>query len=254
MSIPIPKITKNKTTIDNGFFQKLESQFPGAGRGNWYIYAGVVFQTNDRMDLIEALWKYVKTASFDSELPGKARKLREAMLKNSALVGFPKGINACTSLRKAIKEQTPQILKDLDEDKSLRQSLGRVEKDARGKVFFSKIYSQHTDRVLENMSLASGGDLSEFAINAIYGDLMAEESRLNAKDTGLLEFLACYASGGSAWIQAKGHMYGCRNLGNGKAEIYGAMNVCNEIEKRLGIKVNREPEENWTWVSKAYAW
>lgn len=33
------------------------------------------------------------------------------------------------------------------------------------------------------------------AINAIYGDLMAEESRLNAKETGLLEFLACYASG-----------------------------------------------------------
>lgn len=90
MSIPIPKITKNKTTIDNGFFQKLESQFPGAGRGNWYIYAGVVFQTNDRMDLIEALWKYVKTASFDSELLGKSRKLREALLKNSALVGFPK--------------------------------------------------------------------------------------------------------------------------------------------------------------------
>lgn len=51
-----------------------------------------------------------------------------------------------------------------------------------------------------------------------------------------------------------GYRYGCRNLGNGKAEIYGAMNVCNEIEKRLGIKVNREPEENWTWVSKAYAW
>lgn len=98
-------------------------------------------------------------------------------------------------MRKAIKEQTPEILKALDQDKSLRQSLGRAEKDARGKEFFSKIYSQHTDRVLENMSLASGGDLSEFAINAIYGDLMAEESRLNAKETGLLEFLACYASG-----------------------------------------------------------
>lgn len=47
------------------------------------------------------------------------------------------------------------------------------------------------------MSLASGGDLSEFAINAVYGDLMAEESRLSAKETGLLEFLACYATG---WV------------------------------------------------------
>lgn len=61
--------------------------------------------------------------------------------------------------------------------------------------FFSKIYAQHTDRVLQNMSLASGGDLSEFAISSVYGDLMAEESRLDAKETGLLEFLACYAVG-----------------------------------------------------------
>lgn len=45
------------------------------------------------------------------------------------------------------------------------------------------------------MSLASGGDLAEFAIDAVYGDLMAEESRLSAKKTGLLEFLACYATG-----------------------------------------------------------
>lgn len=90
MSIPIPRVVKNKMAIDNGFFQKLESQFPGAGRGVWYVYAGLVFQTNDRMDLIESLWKYVKSASFDKELIGKARKLREALLKASSLVGFPK--------------------------------------------------------------------------------------------------------------------------------------------------------------------
>ncbi|KAI5359302.1 hypothetical protein Slin14017_G102040 [Septoria linicola] len=254
MSIPIPRVTKNKMAIDSAFFQKLESQFPGAGRGSWYVYAGLVFQTNDRMDLIEVLWKYIKIASFDKELVGKARKLREALLKASALVGFPKGINACMALRKAIVAHSPEIEEELNQDKSLRQSLQRPEKDARGKAFFEKIYGQHTDRVLENMSLASGGDLSEFAINAIYGDLMAEETRLNAKETGLLEFLACYASGGSAWAQAKGHMYGSHNLGNGKAEIYGAINICHEIEKRLSIKVNREPEEHWGWVSKAYTW
>ena len=49
-------------------------------------------------------------------------------------------------------------------------------------------------------------------------------------------------------------MYGSHNLGNGKAEIHGAINICNEIEKRLGIKVNREPAENWTWISKADKW
>ena len=99
------------------------------------------------------------------------------------------------ALRKTISEDSPDLEAELDKDSSLRQHLTRPEKDARGKEFFSKIYAQHTDRVLDNMSRASGGDLSEFAINAIYGDLMAEETRLNAKETGLLEFLACYSSG-----------------------------------------------------------
>lgn len=105
------------------------------------------------------------------------------------------GINACMTLRQAIQEDSPEIGKILDGDKSLRQHLQRPEKDARGKAFFSKIYAQHTDQVLSNMAKASGGDLDEFAINAIYGDLMAEETRLNAKETGLLEFVCCYAAG-----------------------------------------------------------
>lgn len=106
-----------------------------------------------------------------------------------------KGINACTALRKALLADSPEIEKELDKDSSLRQHLSRSEKDERGQAFFSKIYAQHTDRVLQNMSVASGGDLSEFAISSVYGDLMAEESRLDAKETGLLEFLACYATG-----------------------------------------------------------
>ena len=157
------------------------------------------------------------------------------------------------TLRTAIKANYPDIEAHLDEDSSLRQNLQRTEKDKRGKEFFSKIYAQHTDRVLQNMSLASGGDLSEFAINAVYGDLMAEVSRLDAKETGLLEFLACYAAGGSVWTQAKGHMYGSHNLGNGKAEIYGVIKICDAIENELGIEVVREPK-NWEWIAKAEKW
>lgn len=174
-------------------FATLESHFPN---DSWFVYAGLIFQANDRMDYIGKTWEYVlKHTESQEEQVIKARKLREALLKASVLVGFPKGINACMTLRKAVQERSPEVEKKLDADSSLRQHLQRPEKDARGLEFFSKIYAQHTDRVLQNMALASGGDLSEFAINAIYGDLMAEESRLSAKETGLLEFLACYATG-----------------------------------------------------------
>ncbi|EME49039.1 hypothetical protein DOTSEDRAFT_58303 [Dothistroma septosporum NZE10] len=239
-------------SLDDAFFHQLEALFPGGSQSPWFVYAILIFQTNDHMELIGTTWKYVKSqTSSGDELLVKARKMREALLKASVLVGFPKGINGCMALRKAILSTSPEMEKQLDQDPSLRQNLQRQEKDARGKAFFSRIYAQHTDRVLDNMSKASGGDLSEFAINAVYGDLMAEESRLDAKETGLLEFLACYATGGSVWSQAKGHMYGSHNLGNSKDEIFGAINICKLIEQQLGIVVNREPAENWSWTAKA---
>lgn len=76
------------------------------------------------------------------------------------------------------------------------------ERQKRGKEFFSRIYQQHTDRVLENLNLSSGGDLGEFAINCVYGDLVAETSILNEKVTSLLEFACCLGIG--APNQAKG--------------------------------------------------
>lgn len=59
---------------------------------------------------------------------------------------------------------------------------------------------------------------------------------------------------GSVWAQAKGHMYGSHNLGNGKAEIEGAINICNDIEEELKIPDRRQPKENWTWITKASRW
>lgn len=49
-------------------------------------------------------------------------------------------------------------------------------------------------------------------------------------------------------------MYGSHNLGNSKEEIYGAISICEAIEERLSIKVNREPAENWAWTAKAEKW
>lgn len=105
-----------------------------------------------------------------------------------------KGINGLTALRNGISNTSPELQKLLDKDESLRQAVPKRAREDRGKAFFAKVYAQHTDRVLKNMTLNSGGDLAEFAIDCVYGDLMAETSILSEKDTGLLEF-ACWAMG-----------------------------------------------------------
>lgn len=62
----------------------------------WFVYAGLVFQANDRMDYIGKTWDYIlKHTPNQEEQVVKARKLREALLKSSVLVGFPK-VTTCT--------------------------------------------------------------------------------------------------------------------------------------------------------------
>lgn len=166
---------------------------------------------------------------------------------------WQQGVNALTTLRQHVRDSAPSLEKEFGKDYSLRQPLQRDEKDARGKDFFSKIYGQHTEKVLHNLSVASGGDLAEFAINAVYGDLMAETSRFDAMQTSLLEFLACYATGGTTTLQAKSHMYGSHNLGNTKAEIRAVTSICDAIETEMRAEIDRTGAK-WLWLAKADEW
>jgi hypothetical protein len=162
------------------------------------------------------------------------------------------GIDGLTAVRNGISKTSPDLQDLLDKDKSLRQAVSKREREERGRAFFNKVYAQLSDRILKNMTLNSGGDLAEFAIDCVYGDLMAETSILSEKDTGLSEYACCYASRASP--QAEGHMYGSRNLGNGKAEISAVMEMCELIAKKLGMPMKRTGEPAWEFLHKLETW
>lgn len=68
-----------------GVYQGRVPQFP------WYCYAVVVFQVHDMMDFVGQTWIYVLEHTKEEEDQLKlARQTREALLKASVLVGFPK--------------------------------------------------------------------------------------------------------------------------------------------------------------------
>lgn len=140
----------------------------------------------------------------------------------------------------------------LEKDQSLRLNVPRSDREARGKAFFAKVYAQHAPRVLENLAKTSGGDLSEFAVMSVYGDLMAETRVLGDKETGLLEFAACLASG--AVPQAKGHMFGSRNLGNEKQEVEAVVNMVGRLEEKLGLDVKHRSGKEWEFLSNLQNW
>jgi hypothetical protein len=113
-------------------------------------------------------------------------------------------------------------------------------KIARGKNFFSKVYAQHTDRVLNNLSKGHP-DLATYAIESLYGELLSEFTILNEQSTSLLEMVACIAS--NAIPQAKGHVYGARNMGKSIYIISQCIHLISVLAKMENINVEFEKME-----------
>lgn len=101
---------------------------------------------------------------------------------------------------------------------------------SRGLALFTKIYSpKHVPTILHNMSVSSAGDLSNFAVSRVYGDLLSDVSILDERETGLACFVTCLGLALGAGPeehdlagQIKGHMYGARNLGASGKEVRAA--------------------------------
>jgi len=108
---------------------------------------------------------------------------------------------------------------------------------SRGLALLTKVYSpKHLPNILHSMSISSTGDLFNFAVSRIYGDLLSDLSILNERETGLVCFVTCLALALGAGPeeldlanQLKGHMYGARNLGASGAEVRGAADLAYRV-------------------------
>jgi hypothetical protein len=110
-------------------------------------------------------------------------------------------------------------------------------KIARGKDFFSKVYAQHTNRVLTNLGRGHP-DLPIYAIECLYGELLSEFSVLDEQSTSLLEMVACISS--NAIPQAKGHVYGARNMGESVYLIQQCVDLVGVLAGMEGASVEFE--------------
>lgn len=85
-------IKMNGAQSHDGLFEKLASLYQGELNDfPWHSYAALIFQVNDKMELVGETWRAVlaRTQNQDDLLQA-ARQMRESLLKASVLVGFPK--------------------------------------------------------------------------------------------------------------------------------------------------------------------
>ncbi|EEP77547.1 predicted protein [Uncinocarpus reesii 1704] len=124
------------------------------------------------------------------------------------------------------------------------------------------------------MGKSSGGDLSDFAIRGVYGELMGEMRILNPMETVMLEFVCCLAD--DVAPQAKGwvfslplvsciglcldaesflrrHFFGCKNLGATGQQVLGAVELVREIARQLDLSRPGGGDE-FGFLAKAETW
>ncbi|KAK2807230.1 hypothetical protein FQN50_005517 [Emmonsiellopsis sp. PD_5] len=265
--------TTNQKPIPSLNFDRISTlipnQSPTGTTSLWYIAATAALLAFHQEATVGELWRYIIQRCADESANNKtnvseearqqqlliiARRIRESCLKASVLVGFPRAINALTTLHTTITTTHPHTLLPAllaDSAHPLRANLSTPTRYARGKEFFSRIYSKHTERVLESMGASSGGDLSYFAVSSVYGDLMAEMSVVGAAETGVLEFVCCLGDG--VGMQGKGHFFGCRNLGVSGAEMMGVIELVREIAGQVGVEFPGDREE-FLFLKRAAAW
>ncbi|KAK7511876.1 uncharacterized protein IWZ02DRAFT_385336 [Phyllosticta citriasiana] len=235
--------------------QSLTDLFPRDPRGLEYsiayAYAAAALLAFAAEKRIADLWQQIAAAHAGNAAAQAtaARRVREALLKATPLVGFPRGINGLAILGTAVQSTSPRIAAEIEKDQDARDDVPAAKRQMRGKEFFRRLYAQHTERVLQNLNISSGGVLGDVAVTCVYGDLMADERVLNAKESALMEFVCCYAV--SAAPQAKGHMYGARNMGNSGVEICAATKLVSRIAEVLQLKIDAEEMD---FVEKVRAW
>ncbi|KAM5432488.1 hypothetical protein McanMca71_004362 [Microsporum canis] len=246
--------TTGSSGIDFSALSKLLPHDGPPGGAVWYIVVAAALMAFHREAAVGALWEHIASthkSSSEEEKAVIARRIRESCLKASVLVGFPRGINALSSLQAALAKHTPTTHQLLSEDSSLRRPVDPTTKLERGTAFFSRLYAGHTGRILDNMSRNSGGDLSYYALASVYGELMAETRVVNAMETVLMEFVCCLAD--DVAPQAKGHFFGSRNMGASGAQIKGAVNIVQAVARQAGLCAPGAGDE-YAFLAKADSW
>ncbi|ORY71759.1 AhpD-like protein [Pseudomassariella vexata] len=224
----------------------------------WYIIAATVLTLLNRPDEIrtvyrEAMDRGPRSMDIKANLEEQltiSRRLREALIKASAVGGIPKSINALLSL----KEVTPVHL--LDEPGSSTPT-GRwadmFEAPSsqildRGQSFFNKVYGKVAKRIMEQMDRSGTEDLGLVA-RLVYGHLLSNTRVLSSAETSFVLIAGLIPQDVNP--QLKGHLRGALNGGATVEEVRAVREVAVTICEAAGMtRLAENATGGWGWRSE----
>ncbi|PTD12942.1 hypothetical protein HYE67_009706 [Fusarium culmorum] len=234
---------------------------PNLPRNTWYFITATTLSALNRPDELPRVLKSAigegsgtsgDTVSTHDERLRISRRMREALLKASAVGGMPKTINALLSLKSA----TPEEL--LDEAGTGTDSASPRYKDIydtqpaqilqRGQRFFENIYGKISRRIMGQLERSGAPDLGLLA-RLTYGYVLSNTDVLTPVETSFVLIASLIPQDVNP--QLKGHLRGALNGGASEDEVRAVRDVVIKICEASGMK---KLEDNaiggWGWRSE----
>ncbi|KAH8200293.1 hypothetical protein TruAng_005566 [Truncatella angustata] len=248
----------------------------------WYIVAASALTILNRPDEVAKVWSFaiedgshgVKHEPDQERQRRITRRIREALIKTSAVGGVPKTINSLLSL----KQVTPPEL--IDEPGSPSPT-GRLrdlydvpasEVLRRGQSFFEKVYGKIAKRIMGQMDRSGTEDLGLTA-RLVYGHVLSNISILSPIETSFVMIAGLIPQdvspfqlqGRCAWYwlgegiltgrkhkkvnpQLKGHLRGALNGGATVEEVRAVREVAMQICEASGMqRLAEDAVGGWGW-------
>ncbi|KAI0124361.1 AhpD-like protein [Xylariales sp. AK1849] len=228
---------------------------PSVPRHAWYLIAASTLTILNRPDEIPKIYSYaIERGSHGAAVkPSPAeqlqitRRMREALIKTSAVGGLPKAINSLLSL----KEATPIGM--LDEPGSpsptgRSRDIHEVQQSEvlrRGQSFFDKIYGKIAKRIMGQLDRSGTEDLGLTA-RLVYGHILSNTSILSSTETSFVLIAALIPQDVNP--QLKGHIRGALNGGTTVEEVRAIREVTLMICEASGMqRLAEDGVGGWGW-------
>ncbi|KAK2002011.1 carboxymuconolactone decarboxylase [Colletotrichum falcatum] len=234
---------------------------PHLPRHAWYFIAATTLSILNRPDEIPQIYQHAMRHGAGSEdiKPGLdeqvtiSRKLREALIKASAVGGLPKTINSLMELKKV----TPEHLLDepygsgkyttssptaryIDMYETARFSVLQ-----RGQGFWDKIYGKISRRIMGQMDRCGTEDLGLTA-RLIYGYVLSNTNVLSPVETSYVLIAGLIPQDVNP--QLMGHLRGALNGGASIEEVRAVRDIVIEICKAAGMRqLGDDMPAGWGW-------
>ncbi|KAF7546421.1 hypothetical protein G7046_g9309 [Stylonectria norvegica] len=228
---------------------------PNLPRNSWYFITATTLSILNRPDELPKVFRHAIENGADGtdmapgpdEQMGISRRVREALIKASAVGGMPKTINALL----ALKAVTPEHLLDASVGDSHSERYADIHETApililqRGKTFFDNIYGKISKRVMGQMDRSGAEDLGLMA-RLTYGYVLSNNSVLSPAETSFVLIASLIPQDVNP--QLKGHLRGAMNGGASVEEVRAVRDVVIRICEASGMtRLAENAVGGWGW-------